>query len=85
MHHYSSVKDVVAIDFIKAYAEHLKKSGKLEIPEWVDVVKTAKCKELAPMDPNWFYIRAAAIARKVIFIQRYWSYVTQKSLWRTRR
>ena len=65
MHHYSSVKDVVAIDFIKAYAEHLKKSGKLEIPEWVDVVKTGKCKELSPMDPNWFYVRAAAIARKV--------------------
>ncbi|KAL7722368.1 Small ribosomal subunit protein eS19 [Entamoeba marina] len=65
MHHYSSLKDVAAIDFIKAYAEHLKKSGKLEVPEWVDLVKTGMTKELAPLDPDWFFIRAAAIARKV--------------------
>ncbi|BFU25369.1 ribosomal protein S19e, putative [Entamoeba histolytica HM-1:IMSS-B] len=65
MHHFSNIKDVVAIDFIKAYAEHLKKSGKLEIPEWVDTVKTGMCKELAPLNPDWIYIRAAAIARKV--------------------
>ncbi|KAL7719822.1 Small ribosomal subunit protein eS19 [Entamoeba marina] len=66
MHHYSSLKDVAAIDFIKAYAEHLKKSGKLEVPEWVDLVKTGMTKELAPLDPDWFFIHcAAAIARKV--------------------
>jgi hypothetical protein len=37
----SSLRDVAAADFITAYAAHLKKGGKLELPEWVDVVKTA--------------------------------------------
>ncbi len=46
--------------FIKAYASHLKRSGKLEIPNWVDIVKTGVGKELAPYDPDWFYVRAGA-------------------------
>ena len=64
-HHYSSLKDVVPIEFIKAYAEQLKKSGKLVVPEWVDLVKTGVMKEIAPLNQDWFYIRAAAIARKI--------------------
>ena len=31
----------------------------MEVPTWVDTVKTASYKELAPYDPDWFYIRAA--------------------------
>ncbi|CAJ0636868.1 11030_t:CDS:2 [Entrophospora sp. SA101] len=38
--------------------------GKLEIPKWVDLVKTGSYKELAPYDPDWFYIRAASCGRK---------------------
>lgn len=34
------------------------RSGKLKVPDWVDIVKLAKHKELAPCDDNWFYIRA---------------------------
>ena len=30
----------------------------MEVPTWVDIVKTASYKELAPYDPDWFYIRA---------------------------
>lgn len=30
----------------------------MELPEWTDIVKTAKFKELAPYDPDWYYIRA---------------------------
>lgn len=30
-----TVKDVPSKDFIKAFAQHLKASGKLEVPEWV--------------------------------------------------
>jgi small subunit ribosomal protein S19e len=44
--------------FINAYASHLKRSGKLEIPVWVDLVKTGSFKELAPYDPDWYYVRA---------------------------
>jgi small subunit ribosomal protein S19e len=35
-----SVKDVNAHEFIKTYAEYLEKSGRIEVPPWVDVVKT---------------------------------------------
>ncbi|RZB46217.1 40S ribosomal protein S19-1 isoform B [Glycine soja] len=38
---------------------------KMELPEWTDIVKTAKFKELAPYDPDWYYIRAASMARKI--------------------
>lgn len=34
------------------------RSGKLKVPDWVDLVKLGKHKELAPSDENWFYIRA---------------------------
>lgn len=60
-----TVRDVNAHDFIRAYAQHLKRTGKLELPSWVDIVKTANFKELAPYDSDWYYIRAAAIARQV--------------------
>ncbi|KAK2385997.1 chloride channel protein CLC-f [Trifolium repens] len=60
-----TVKDVSPHEFVKAYSAHLKRSGKLELPEWTDIVKTAKFKELAPYDPDWYYIRAASMAMKI--------------------
>eukprot|EP00793_Prasinoderma_coloniale_P005822 PRCOL_00004296-RA len=60
-----TVKDVPAAAFVKEYAAHLKRSGKIELPPWVDLVKTSVAKELAPYDPDWYYIRAASIARHV--------------------
>uniref|UniRef100_W5M9U4 Ribosomal protein S19 n=1 Tax=Lepisosteus oculatus TaxID=7918 RepID=W5M9U4_LEPOC len=53
-----TVKDVNQQDFVRALSAFLKKSGKLKVPEWVDTVKLAKHKELAPCDENWFYTRA---------------------------
>ncbi|EIW81355.1 ribosomal protein S19 [Coniophora puteana RWD-64-598 SS2] len=59
------VRDISADAFIVAYSSHLKRSGKLEVPTWVDMVKTGSYKELAPYDPDWYYVRAAAIARHI--------------------
>jgi len=59
------VRDISADAFIEAYASHLKRSGKLEVPTWVDLVKTGHFKEQAPYDPDWYYIRAAAVARHI--------------------
>lgn len=44
--------------FITAYASHLKRSGKIDVPIWADIVKTGSYKELGPYDPDWFYVRA---------------------------
>ncbi len=61
----TSLRDVAAAEFIKAYAGHLKKSGKLTLPDWVDYVKTAPGREMPPLDPDWYYVRAASLARRV--------------------
>ncbi|KAL1505801.1 hypothetical protein ABEB36_005278 [Hypothenemus hampei] len=58
-----TLKDVDQHKFVKAFAQFLKKTGKLRVPEWVDLVKTSRAKELAPYDPDWYYIRCAAVLR----------------------
>ena len=58
-----SVKDVSQQDFTVALAAHLKKSGKMKVPEWIDLVKTNNRKELAPYDEDWFFVRCASMAR----------------------
>lgn len=60
-----SVQDVPAQDFVTAYAAHLKKQGKFQMPEWHDVVKTGKHKEQAPVNPDWVYVRAAGLLRRL--------------------
>jgi len=60
-----TVKDVPAADFVGALAAHFKKSSKMELPKWADLVKTGVHKELAPYDEDWYYVRAASIARRV--------------------
>lgn len=52
-----TVKDVPAHNFIVTYASFLKRTGKVDVPQWADIVKTGTFKELAPYDPNWYYIR----------------------------
>ncbi|MBA0768602.1 hypothetical protein Gotri_017395 [Gossypium trilobum] len=37
----------------------------IELPPWTDIVKGGKLKELPPYDPDWYYIRAASMARKI--------------------
>jgi len=60
-----TVKDIPAADFIAALAAHFKKSGKLDLPEWHDLVKTGSHKQLAPYDADWYFVRAASLSRKV--------------------
>eukprot|EP00448_Togula_jolla_P038287 CAMPEP_0170622314 /NCGR_PEP_ID=MMETSP0224-20130122/29062_1 /TAXON_ID=285029 /ORGANISM="Togula jolla, Strain CCCM 725" /LENGTH=167 /DNA_ID=CAMNT_0010948619 /DNA_START=70 /DNA_END=574 /DNA_ORIENTATION=- len=60
-----TVKDVEAEKFIAAFAQHLKRQGRFEIPKWADVVKTGKAKELPPSDPDWLYVRTSSIVRKI--------------------
>ncbi|KAH9898984.1 40S ribosomal protein S19 [Xylariomycetidae sp. FL2044] len=60
-----TVRDVDAQKFIEAYASFLKRQGKLPIPGWVDTVKTGPSRELPPQNQDWFYVRAAAVARHI--------------------
>nr|XP_055193408.1 40S ribosomal protein S19-like [Nyctereutes procyonoides] len=62
-----TAKDVNQQEFVRALAAFLSKSGNLEIPEWVDIVKLAKHKELASYDKNWLYTQAASTAQHLYF------------------
>merc|ERR1711908_246043 len=65
-----TLKDVSAEAFIKEFAAHVKRSGKVELPSWHNVIKTGRYKELAPYDEDWYYVRLASIARKVYLRQK---------------
>jgi len=52
-----TVRDIPAPMFIKAYAAHLKRAGKLTVPAWADIVKTGRAQELPPTSNDWFYTR----------------------------
>jgi small subunit ribosomal protein S19e len=53
-----TVRDVPSAKFISAYADVLKNNDKFIVPKWADIVKTGVSRELAPYDPDWYYIRA---------------------------
>jgi len=60
-----TLKDVSSKHFIKAYSSYLKRTGKVNVPKWSNIVKTGIHKQLAPYNPDWFYVRMAAIARRI--------------------
>lgn len=62
---FAGVKDVSAAAFISALAKYFKRTAKIAPPSWADFVKTGVGKELSPYDPDWFYVRAASVARKL--------------------
>lgn len=41
------------------------RTGKLPVPEFVDLVKTGQFKELAPYDADWYYVRCASLVRHI--------------------
>uniref|UniRef100_A0A915BG35 Ribosomal protein S19S n=2 Tax=Parascaris univalens TaxID=6257 RepID=A0A915BG35_PARUN len=61
----TSVKDVDQHEIVRQIAGFLKKSGKVKVPEWSDLVKLGITKELAPVDSDWYYVRTASVARRL--------------------
>ena len=59
----SSVKDVDQQLFVVGFADFLKKSGKMVVPEWADLIKLSRFNEQGPHNPDWFFVRAASVAR----------------------
>ena len=65
--HTSATKPHMIADFFSRALLPLSTNptGKIEVPVWVDIVKTGHFKEQAPYNPDWFYVRAAALARHI--------------------
>lgn len=61
----TTVYDVPADRLISKLAEQLAKDPKFTPPEWSDYVKTGIHREKPPVDPNWWYVRTAAVLRKI--------------------
>lgn len=61
----TTVYDVPAAQLIDRLAARLKKEKALAPPEWAPYVKTGVHTEKPPVNPDWWYVRLAAILRKV--------------------
>ena len=61
----TTVYDVPADHIIRRVAEELKKRKEIVPPEWAAFAKTGVHKEMPPEDPDWWFIRAAAVLRRV--------------------
>jgi small subunit ribosomal protein S19e len=61
----TTVYDVPADHLIRKTAEELKKRPEIKPPAWAAFAKTGVHKEMPPEDPDWWFIRAAAVLRRV--------------------
>jgi len=61
----TTVFDVPAMEMIEKLAGILKENEKIVPPEWAGNVKTGVHKELPPTNEDWWYIRCAAVLRKI--------------------
>ncbi len=61
-----TVYDVEPQRLIEATAEALEEDYEaVEMPDWAEYVKTGVHKERPPRQDNWWYLRSAAILRKI--------------------
>jgi len=61
----TTVYDVPADHIIRKVAEELKNRKEVVPPAWAAFAKTGVHKEMPPEDPDWWFIRAAAVLRRV--------------------
>lgn len=57
--------DVPPTQLIERLAKYLKDEAKVEPPEWAPFVKTGVHKEKSPVSSDWWFMRTAAVLRKV--------------------
>jgi small subunit ribosomal protein S19e len=57
--------DVPANKFINQVASFLKEKNIIKIPKYAPLVKTSRANDCEPIDPDYFYYKAAAIIRKL--------------------
>ena len=66
----ASIYDVNPNQLIDAVALQLKTVETIQPPSWTQFCKTGMHKERAPENPDWWYIRAAAILRKYVHSEK---------------
>ena len=61
----TTVFDIPANALIAKVAEELKNESEIKAPEWSEYVKTGVHKQMPPENPDWWYIRSAAVLRRI--------------------
>lgn len=61
----TTVNDVPSMQFINRLSTELKSLPEILPPPWAPFVKTGVDREMPPDNPDWWYIRSAAVLRKV--------------------
>ena len=61
----TTVYDIPADMLIKRVAEELKKNPQIQPPDWAAFAKTGVHKQMPPENDDWWYLRAAAILRRI--------------------
>src|SRR5512137_1421826 len=61
----TTVYDASADHLIRKVAEELRKRKEITPPDWAAFAKTGAHKEMPPEDPDWWYVRVAAVLRRV--------------------
>ena len=61
----TTVYDIPADMLIRQAAEELKKNPQIQPPDWADFAKTGVHKEMPPENDDWWYVRAAAVFRRI--------------------
>jgi small subunit ribosomal protein S19e len=59
------MKEVSPQKLVERLAEELKKNENIKPPEWSKFVKTGASVERPPFQPDWWFLRSAAILRKI--------------------
>ena len=57
--------DIKPADLIQRMSEELQNLPEITPAEWAPFVKTGVSRELPPENPDWWYVRSAAILRKI--------------------
>jgi small subunit ribosomal protein S19e len=61
----SNVQLADPMKLIQKVAAYFKENGVIKPPPWAPFAKTGVYKERPPQDPDWWYIRTAAVLRKL--------------------
>ena len=60
-----TMRDVAPQKLIQKLSEELKKNENIKPPEWSKYVKTGASTERPPLQDDWWFLRSAAVLRKV--------------------
>lgn len=66
----TTVYDIKPDIIIQKAAHEFMKEEPIKKPEWAQFVKTSSARERLPVDPNWWYFRAASILRKMYLLNK---------------